>query len=56
MLLKRIDVPTGEIAVYQDGDGYHAELWDEAKQMVTAQSGDCETEGEAITAVAERLN
>ena len=50
MLIETIKTDTGEIAVYQDDDGYHAERWDERQQLIVAQSGDWDTKAEAIAA------
>ena len=52
MLIETIKTDTGEIAVYQDDDGYHAERWDERQQLIVAQSGDWDTKAEAIAAAS----
>lgn len=44
----------GEVTTYHDDDGFHAERWDEAKQLIVAQSGDWPTEREALDAVGCR--
>jgi hypothetical protein len=51
-LVETVKTPTGEINVYRDSDGYHAERWDEADQWIDAQSGDCRTKAEAIERVS----
>lgn len=51
MLTRTIKSNTGEINVYQDGDGFHAERWDDRKQMIVAQSGDHATEIDALGAI-----
>jgi hypothetical protein len=50
-LVKTIKTEDGEINVYQDADGYHAERWSESRQMITAQSGDWDAMQDAIDAV-----
>lgn len=52
MLVETIKIEGGEINVYQDADGYHAERWSEANQWIAAQSGDRDTAEEAIEAVS----
>ena len=51
-LVETIKTATGEIAVYRDSDGYHAERWDDEDQCIDAQSGDCRTKAEAIERVS----
>lgn len=51
-LVERIGTETGEIAVYRDRDGYHAERWSDEDQCIDAQSGDCQTKAEAIDRVS----
>ena len=51
MLIRTILIPTGEVNVYQDCDGYHAERWNEKSQLVVEQSDDYPTEAEAIESV-----
>lgn len=54
MLVNTIRLGGGdEINVYQDGDGYHAERWDESAQLITRQSGDCSTEADAVARVCD---
>lgn len=50
-IVREIATDDGEIVVYHDADGYHAERWSESRQMIVGQSGDCETEAEAIERV-----
>ncbi len=51
MLIQTINTERGEINVYRDADGYHAEVWDDARQLIIAQSGDCATAKAAIATV-----
>jgi hypothetical protein len=52
MLIDTIKTPHGEVSIYQDGCGYHAERWDDRKQAITEQSGDWPTKIEALAAVS----
>lgn len=51
-IVNEIETADGEIVVYQDADGYHAERWSESRQAIVAQSGDCETAEEAVERVS----
>lgn len=51
-LVRTIKTDDGEINLYRDSDGYHAERWSESRQYIDAQSGDCETAEEAIDRVS----
>lgn len=51
MLIETIKANSGEVSIYQDADGYHAERWDDRKQMITEQSGDWPTKIEALQAI-----
>jgi len=49
--LKTIHLVGGnEINLYSDDDGYHAEHWNQSRQCITIQGGDCATEEEALEA------
>lgn len=50
-VINTIATDDGEINVYRDADGYHAERWSESRRMIVSQSGDCETAAEAIERV-----
>lgn len=49
-LIERIQIEGGEIAVYRDAEGYHAERWSDRRQMIVRQSGDHKTAKAAIEA------
>ena len=51
-LIRTIPHPQGEINVYRDSDGFHAERWNEGRQYIDRQSGDCRTAKEAIEIVS----
>ena len=49
MLIRTITVDNGEINVYKDEDGFHAEKWDEKQQLIVGQSPDCDSEEQALS-------
>lgn len=51
-IVRTVKTYDGEITVYRDADGFHAEKWSESRQMIVAQSGDQPTEQEAIDRVS----
>ncbi len=51
-IVKEIKIDGGEIVVYKDADGFHAERWSDTSQAIVRQSGDCKTQAEAIDRVS----